>query len=323
MAVQGIDNGQVGVVGLGLMGTSIALSLMLSGYKVIGIGLLEGEIEKAKHDLNMLLANAHQDYYRSGQQPDLEEMLLLTADFRALEECFFVQECVIEDLEIKKSIYTKIEAVVKESCTIASNTSAIPISQLQQFVKNPANFLGIHWAEPAYATRFLEITCGEKTDMDRADLMYAIAHHWGKEPTLLKKDIRGFITNRLMYAVYREALGLVNDGFTTFEQADELFKHDFGAWITFMGIFRRMDYLGTQHVLATLHKGFQDLYVYENVPPIMEEAVQRHKRGIHNLDGLYPYTKESAKQWAHLFEQFNLAIFRLSKKDSFNLNHSE
>ena len=314
MGAQHIDNGQIGVVGLGLMGTSIILSLLFSGYKVVGIGLLEGEIEKAKYDLKKLLANAHQDYYMLGKLPGLETMLLLTEDFLALKNCFFVQECVIEDLEIKKNVYTKIEAVVATTCTIASNTSAIPISQLQQFVKNPANFLGIHWAEPAYATRFLEITCGDKTDMTRANLMYQIAHQWGKEPTLLKKDIRGFITNRLMYAVYREALGLINDGFTTFEYADELFKHDFGAWISFMGIFRRIDYLGTQHVLKTLSKGFQELYVYEYVPPVMQESVQSHMRGIHNLNGLYPYSKESAKQWAHLFEQFNLTIFQLSKK---------
>src|SRR5690606_23200026 len=128
-------------------------------------------------------------------------------------------------------VYERIAASIRRDAIIATNTSAIPISELQQFVPHPERFLGIHWAEPAYMTRFLEVTCGQETDLRVAEYVVSLGYTWGKEPTLLKKDIRGFITNRLMYAVYREALSLVEDGAITLEDADKAFRYDAGAWV--------------------------------------------------------------------------------------------
>src|SRR5690606_12601358 len=152
--------------------------------------------------------------------------------------------CIIEQEGIKKTVYQKVESVVSPSCMISSNTSALPINILQEYLQNPGRFMGIHWAEPAFATRFLEITCGEKTDVSLAEMIQEEARHWEKEPTLLYKDIRGFITNRLMYAVYRQGFELVNQGSVDMAGLDKCFQYDIGSWITIMGIFKRMDYVG-------------------------------------------------------------------------------
>src|SRR5690606_24117359 len=213
---------------------------------------------------------------------------------------------------IKEQVYRQIAAVVAPDTIIASNTSAIPISELQALVPHPARFLGVHWAEPAYMTRFLEITCGEETDLEPGALMVSLGEAWGKEPTLLTKDIRGFITNRLMYAVCREALSLVEQGHTTLADTDKVFRYDVGSWVTMMGLFERMALGQHKDIVATLNRLFPELNNSEEVPAIMEKLVAEGGRGIHNLDGLYPYTESSAKKWEEAFARFNKDIYELA-----------
>lgn len=199
----------VGVVGLGLMGSSIVVSLLASGYRVIAVAPIAGEKQKASAHLQNLLHHTAKAGMLSTGIESCMQSLELVEEYDKLSECGVVLECVIEDKVIKELVYRRITDVVTPDTIIASNTSALPISELQELVPNPSRFLGVHWAEPAYMTRFLEITCGKGTDAALGPLMVSLGEAWGKEPTLLTKDIRGFITNRLMYAVYREALALV------------------------------------------------------------------------------------------------------------------
>ncbi len=84
----------------------------------------------------------------------------------------------------------------------------------------PNRFIGLHWAEPLHTTRFLEIICGDLSDISKAEWLYNLSPIWGKEPTLVRKDIWGFITNRLNYAMYREAFYLVENGYASIEDID-------------------------------------------------------------------------------------------------------
>jgi 3-hydroxybutyryl-CoA dehydrogenase len=150
--------------------------------------------------------------------PDIHlKKLIITEDYGQLKDCRLVIECTIEDIDIKKSVYAKIEGVVSENTIITSNTSAIPISILQRETRLSNRFIGLHWAEPSHTTRFLEIICGDLSDITKAEWLYNLSPIWGKEPTLVRKDIRGFITNRLCYAMYREAFYLVENGYATID----------------------------------------------------------------------------------------------------------
>jgi 3-hydroxybutyryl-CoA dehydrogenase len=240
------------------------------------------------------------------------QQLIISEDYGELRTCDLVVECVIEIEEIKKSIYKKIEAVVDWDAVIASNTSAIPISELQKGLVKPDRFLGIHWAEPSYFTRFMEVTRGNSTAIEYAEWVYELAHFWGKEPTLLRKDIRGFVTNRLMYAVYREGLSLVTKGQATLEDVDKAFRYDAGSWMTFMGVFRRMDYLGLKDQFEVFKRTFPQLCNDGQVPPLMQKMVDIDAKGVKNLQGLYDYSEEEAARWDEAFASFNADIFQLA-----------
>ncbi len=308
------DQIEVGVVGLGLMGSSIVVSLLLAGHTVKAIAPLPIDSETAPNRIKDQLAlcqsfdllNAPTEHYFS--------KLTISQDYLELRNCQFVLECVIEDAGIKKQVYQSIESAVNTNTVIATNTSAIPISTLQQYLTNPERFLGVHWAEPAYATRFLEIICGEETATIYAEWLYSLAHQWKKEPTLLKKDIRGFITNRLMYAVYRETFALIEKGETSMENIDKALRYDAGSWITLMGIFRRMDFMGLENQQETFNTIFPTLSNTEKVPEIMQKMVDIQARGTHNAKGLYPYTKDESIKWDKAFAQFNRDIYRLAEQ---------
>jgi 3-hydroxybutyryl-CoA dehydrogenase len=238
--------------------------------------------------------------------------LVIAEDYSYLSACGLVLECVIELPEVKKSVYEKIEAVVGNEVIIATNTSAIPISELQSYLMHPERLLGVHWAEPSYFTRFMEIICGNRTAVQHAEWVYELAHYWDKEPTLLRKDIRGFVTNRLMYAVYREGLHLVATGQTTFEDVDKSFRYDVGSWITLMGIFRRMDFMGLKDYFETFKRLFPNFCNDEVISPLMQKMVDIDAKGIRNGSGLYSYSEEEARRWDEAFTLFNADIYELA-----------
>jgi 3-hydroxybutyryl-CoA dehydrogenase len=302
----------IGVVGLGLMGSSIAAALLVADHRVKAIAPIPEDMALAQSRIREQLTHCDKSLILSRPVDSYMEQLIISEDYSLLNGCRLVMECVTEIIEIKEAVYKKIAAEVTADIIIASNTSAIPISVLQGYVPYPERFLGIHWAEPAYMTRFLEITCGDLTLAKYADWVFKISHHWGKEPTLLRKDIRGFVTNRLMYAVYREMFHLVENDEATIEDVDKAFQYDAGSWMTFMGIFRRMDFLGLEDYPEIFNNLFPKLCNDNEVPGVMQKIVKIKARGIQDTKGLYNYTVEEAKQWNEAFALFNQDIYELA-----------
>src|SRR6185369_4846559 len=113
---------------------------------------------------------------------------------------------------------------------IGSNTSALPISVLQKARKNPERFVGMHWAEPCHLTQFLEVVRGEKTDDATVKATVALGKAAGKEPSLVNKDVEGFIVNRIGYAMYREAFWLLENGVADVETIDTSFRNAMSVW---------------------------------------------------------------------------------------------
>lgn len=306
------QNISVGVVGLGLMGTSIAVSLLIAGHRVIGIAPVPGEKEEAPENIKDQLTLCEKDGLLTKPPESYLLSLIISDNYELLNNCKLVLECVVEDVEIKETVYKNIIPFINADTIIGSNTSAVPISLLQQYVTHPERFIGIHWAEPAFATRFMEIICGSQTSIQTAEWVFDLAHYWGKEPTILKKDIRGFITNRLMYAAYREALHLVENGEATIEDTDKAFRYDAGSWITLMGIFRRMDFLGLNDYWQICNHILPELNNSNEVPELMQHLVDIKATGVRNGKGLYEYTVDEAKDWEEAFASFNRDIYQLA-----------
>lgn len=308
------ESNEVGIVGLGLMGCSIAAALLMQGYKVIAVAPLKLDLDQAPDRILHALNEAFKQGIHDHDVATLKLNVVYTQNYADLRNCFIVSECVVENVEIKKTIYALIESSVSDQAVITTNTSAIPITLLQKWVAHPERFLGMHWAEPAFTTPFLEIICGPQSNINLAEAVYQIASSWGKEPTLVRKDIRGFITNRLMYAMFREGFNLVENGYASIEDVDRACRNDAGYWMTFCGMFRFMDLTGLQayhHVIKDL---FPTLSNQTAMPPLIEAIAKEGGNGITNGHGFYKYTKEEAAEWEKAFEEFSYDINTLSRK---------
>lgn len=304
----------VGVVGLGLMGCSITTCLLIAGHPVVAVAPLPIDLETAEPRIREHLVRAFQEGMLTKAPESYLQQLILTEEYALLKDSKIVMECTLENVAIKKSVYEQVEAVVAQDTIITSNTSAIPISLLQRELRLPTRFLGLHWSEPSHTTRFLEIICGDRSDISIAEWLYDLSHQWGKEPTLVRKDIRGFITNRLMYALYREAFNLVENGYATVEDVDRACRNNAGYWMTLVGVFRWMDLTGVPAYRTVMKDLFPTLSNQTEVPKLIDDLVKAGGKGVLNAQGFYDYTPEEARLWRETYEEFSYDIRRLALK---------
>jgi 3-hydroxybutyryl-CoA dehydrogenase len=309
----------VGVVGLGLMGSSITTCLLMAGHKVVAVAPLPSDLEHADKRIRHHLLRSKEEGLIEKEIDNLLEQLTVTEEYRLLKDCKVVIECTLENIDIKKSVYNKIEAVIGSEAILTSNTSAIPISILQKLTLFPDRFFGLHWAEPSHTTRFLEIICGESSDPLKAEFLYQLSHKWGKEPTLVKKDIRGFIANRLMYSMYREAIWLVENGYATIADVDRACRNNTGYWMTLVGVFRWMDLTGVPAYHTVMKDLLPTLNNSTEVPELIDKIVREGGKGVSNAHGFYSYTPEEARCWEETFTGFSYEIRKLALKYPFDV----
>ena len=305
---------RIGIVGLGLMGTSIATCILAAGHDVTSLTRHIEKAGEARKRISDFLRQLQEEGILKEDPGTVIQRFTITDDYSLFADHEVVIESIIENLDDKKRVFQQLENVLSSTAIIGSNTSAIPVTILQTGLKHPERLLGIHWGEPAHILRFLEVICGEQTDIKCAEKIVALAEQWGKEPSLIKKDIRGFITNRIFYAMLREAFNLVENGYATIEDIDRACRNDMGYWITFAGLFRFMDLTGIPAYLTVMKDLFPELDNSRQASGLLEELVASGAKGVSNAHGFYPYTKESAEQWEKLFVEFTYDIRKLSQK---------
>jgi 3-hydroxybutyryl-CoA dehydrogenase len=306
----------IATVGLGLMGSSIATCILAAGHTVTSLVKTMDQAEEARQRILGFLKELEAEGMLQDKPGEVLAKLTITTDVALLKAHEVVIESITESVEEKRSVYRRLETVLSPTAVIGSNTSAIPVTVLQEGLQHPGRVLGIHWAEPAHITRFMEVICGDRTELPFAEKIIVLAESWGKEPSLLRKDIRGFITNRIMYAMLREAFHLVEKGYATVEDVDRSLRNDLGYWITFAGPFRFMDLTGIPAYATVMKDLFPDLDNSTTTPAMMEKLVGTGALGVSNAKGFYPYTAESAENWEKNFIEFSYDIRKLAEKYS-------
>lgn len=309
-----LPGANVGIVGMGLMGTSIASCLLAAGHTVAAVEADVARLKKAPRRVLALLKDLREERLLKADPTKLLRKLSISSDYSRLRESQIVIESVVEDLDVKRRVIREIEEVVPADTLVGSNTSAIPPTALQQGALHPERILGVHWAEPAHITRFMEIICGKNTLPVHTERALALARQLGKEPSLLRKDVRGFITNRVMYAMLREAFHLVESGVASIADVDRSLRNDLGYWITFAGPFRFMDLTGIPAYCAVMRDLLPELDCSKQVPLLMTRLVESGAQGVANARGFYDYTPAQAKRWERRFLKFSYDIRALAQK---------
>ena len=306
----------VAVAGLGLLGRGIAACLLAHGFRVVGFT----RRPSTHADAREYISRAIQDLIERAGFPgaltaEWPDRYTPVDDCERFSPCDLVIESIVEDPAAKGEIFDRIEAVIRPEVPVASNTSSLPITTLARDRKHPERFVGMHWAEPAHATRFMELIRGEQTSDAAFEAVVELARKIGKEPSLVEKELPGFIANRIGYALYREALHLLASGVADAETIDRSVRNALGLWSTVCGPFRWMDLTGGPALYGRAQKRvWPTLSNAAEVPKLLEDLIESDARGIANGRGFYEYTEDEARRWEDLYREHAWTVCQLMDK---------
>ena len=305
----------VGLVGFGLMGQGIATCLLARGMAVRVYDSDRRTYAKGQANIEGALAElVRRRLLKAAGRKNWRERLHCASSFDDFAPCRMIIESVPENLELKQQLFRELEDTVPARAILASNTSSLPISLLQSGLRHPARFVGMHWGVPTQLVPFFEVIPGKRTSRRTVTLAREFGIACGKEPIVLRQDIRGFIGNRLMYAMMREACYLVDSGIADVETVDRAFRNDLGWWSTLAGPFRWMDLTGIPAYAAVMEGLFPKLSNRKVVPQIMQDAVRGAWEGIGNGKGFYSYDKASRARWQKAWIEFTYDVKTLADK---------
>ena len=279
------------VCGAGVMGGGIAQVCANAGYEVWMYDLKE---EFAQGGKNKIAAGLEKQVARgkmTGEQKDaLLARLHPTTDITCAGNADLIMEAVSENVQIKKDLYAKLEDVCPATAIIGTNTSYIPISTLAEDMIHPERFLGMHFFNPVYAMKLLELIRGEKTCDAAFETALAFAPTIGKTPVSVKKEVPGFIVNRLNKAVQAEAMYLLHEGVASVEDIDQAAKLGLNYP---MGPFEMMD--GNLELTYTCLKLLYEMTGQERFCPTpeLEAHIQAGEFGRRAGKGWYDYSEQS------------------------------
>jgi 3-hydroxybutyryl-CoA dehydrogenase len=219
------------------------------------------------------------------------------ADFAAaVSNADFVVEAVLEDLPLKQKLFGDVEKHARPDAILASNTSVIPITKIMEGLKHRERALGTHWWNPPYLVPLVEVIGTQWTSQAAIDATMALHKAAGKTPVHVKKDVAGFVGNRLQHALWREAVALVEHGICDAETVDTVIKAAFGRRLAVLGPLENADLVGTDLTLAIHKTVLPEIESRAGPSPYLEKLVAAGKLGFKSGEGFRKWTPEEQKE---------------------------
>jgi enoyl-CoA hydratase/3-hydroxyacyl-CoA dehydrogenase len=281
---------KIAVLGAGAMGHGIAQVAAMSGFEVtmrdINEQFVKGGMDKIRWSVGKLIekgrispAEADKTLRRIKPLVSLEE---------AVKEADFVIEAIPEELKLKQQIFKEVDAKAPKHAILASNTSALSITEIAAATNRPEKVIGMHFFNPAQLMRLVEVIRGPKTSDETCNVTIELSKKFGKEPVLCKKDIPGFIANRITIAGTNLITWMVYKGEYTIEEVDAAAMYKAGMP---MGIFILLDFTGIDiayHVIKFMEEREPNF----KASPLIKEKIEKGEIGVKAGKGFYTYPEK-------------------------------
>jgi 3-hydroxybutyryl-CoA dehydrogenase len=290
---------RIAVIGAGLMGHGIAQVFAAAGHDVTITDSVAGCLDSAKARIAASLKDLGDDESAVERVTPQRELA------KAVRDAEFVVEAVSEDLPLKQKLFAEIEQHVRPDTILASNTSVIPITDIMGDLRRRERALGTHWWNPPTLVPLVEVIGTQWTSPEAIDFTMKLHSDAGKKPAHVKKDVPGFIGNRLQHALWREAVSLVERGICDAETVDTVIKSAFGRRLAVLGPLENADLVGTDLTLAIHKTVLPDIEHRPGPSPYLERLVKDGKLGFKSGEGFRRWSAEQqtalrAKVVAHL-----------------------
>ena len=302
MAVKNIT-----VLGSGVMGHGIAQVSATAGYNVVLRDIKQEFLDKAMGKIKWSLDKLVSKEKISKEEGDsIFSRITPIVDLNeAVKNAELIIEVVPEIMELKKSVYAELDKAAGPEVIFASNTSTLPITEIANTTSRPEKFIGIHFFNPPQLMKLVEVIPGEKTSQQVTDLTLDYVKSVNKQAVVCRKDVPGFIINRLFIPMVHEACFLKDRTGATLEEIDSAVKFKLGFP---MGIFELADFTG----MDVIHKATVEMHLRDkkviNPHPTVEKMFDEKKLGQKSGEGYYKYSDDKYERVAlseELAEKFN------------------
>jgi len=280
------ESKHIAVIGAGMMGQAIAQVFATAGHEVSVFNHHPAKLQTLHARIRQSLRDMAED------ETVIERVHACNVLSTAVANADFVVETVAEDLQIKRELFRDIEAFVRPNTVLASNTSVIPITQIMQGLIHPERALGTHWWNPAHLIPLVEVIGTEWTTPECISWTMALHKSAGKTPVHARKDVPGFIANRLQHALWREAIALVQNGICDAETVDICVKSSFGRRLAVLGPLENADLVGTDLTTAIHQTVLADLDQSTGPQPYLLDLVASGHLGMKTGQGFRSWTPE-------------------------------
>ncbi|PRX96758.1 3-hydroxyacyl-CoA dehydrogenase NAD-binding domain-containing protein [Allonocardiopsis opalescens] len=273
------------VIGSGTMGPGIA-ALMARYGSTVRLNDVSAEVlERAAG----ALAIAESVLDRLGVPTTPGGSVSCEADLAAaLDGADLVIEAVPERLDLKRAVLAEIEAAVRDDAVIGTNTSGIPVSELAADMAHPERLIGMHWSNPPHVIPMIEVIPGERTAEGVRDALVETVRAIGYE-AVVEKEVPGFVENRILYAILRECLSLVEQGVVSRQDLDTCVKWGIGYKLAVIGPMRLLDMAGLDIYESVAGYLNRELSTEAGVSPLVTEMTGQRKLGMKTGGGMYAY----------------------------------
>lgn len=297
-----MDTGHnIAIVGAGLMGHAIAYALSAAGHKVSVFDRSDAALATLPKRLQAIAE-------LFGDPPDAAGSVKAC---RALSDAAgtaeFVIEAAAENLETKQFIVAELEATVSPDTIITSNTSAIPITRIAEKASYPERIVGTHFWNPPHLVKLVEVVQAAKSSRRAVASTVSLLSGAGYRAVLVKKDVPGFIGNRLQHALKREAIALVASGVCDAETVDDVVKLGFGSRLGVLGPLEQSDLVGLNLTKAIHETLMPDIDRTDTTHPFLDSLVSEGKLGMSTGEGFYKWTPARAEAVRTRLRDFLLA----------------
>ena len=277
---------RVGVVGAGVIGSGVAQLFAQTGHEVTLVDISEAQLDRARRNVAKNLAMQAMLQKERIDAAEVVARLHPARDLEALAGVDFVIENVTEDWELKRGVHERLDAIIAESVPVGANTSAIPITRIASAHRRPERVVGMHFMNPVPLMPMVEVIRGMHTSDDIMAAARALVEQAGRQ-SIVVNDSPGFVTNRVMMLMVNEAMFLVQEGVSSVQEIDRLFKTCFGHK---MGPLETADLIGLDTVLRSIEVIQAELAEDKYRPcPLLRKMVYAGMMGRKSGKGFYDY----------------------------------
>lgn len=272
----------IGIIGGGKMGVGIGQLFATKGYSVTVI-YVGNDKERNDSEKNMranLAFLAENGVVDAGEIDTILSRVTYTEDFQAIANADIVFECIVENLNVKQDMFQKLDSICGPNTILASNTSAISITEIASKSVHKDRIIGTHYWNPAYLIPLVEVIRTEQVSDQTVERTFEILKSAGKHPVLVQKDVPGFLANRLQHALFREAISIVEHGIASPKDVDEAIKCGFGMRIGISAPFEVMDMCGldlTESIHSYLFPHIEDTH---EAQPLLKKNISEGRLGF-------------------------------------------